>query len=81
MSQLSKSTRIMNPSTRIINLSSPPPPLETKDHARILVNNFLQDNSTWALDSIYSYCLKYYADYGVTKQLLASCIHSYIMGK
>jgi hypothetical protein len=65
-------------SDRIIVLSSPPPQLESKDHAKILVTNFIRSNDDWPLDSIFSYCLHQYSDFKVTPFLISECIREYI---
>ena len=50
-------------------------------HAQTLVSNFLHSNPNWAIDSLVKYLLSQYSDFGVTKEIIATEIHAYIMEK
>ena len=50
-------------------------------HANILVHNFLRENSNWAIDSLVTYLMRQYAEFGVTKEIVAHEIKSYIIEK
>ena len=50
-------------------------------HAYILASNFIRENETWAISSAYDYCLKYYGEFGLTKQIFALAMHDYILLK
>lgn len=57
-------------------------PAPIKDsHAYILISNFIRENPTWAIQSAYDYCLKYYREFGATKAIFAAALHAYIMSK
>ena len=70
LSKLQLSNSFMN--TTIVNQENVP---------YNLISNFLSNNPNWSLDSLYTYCLATYADYGVTRDIIASCVHNYIMAK
>ena len=70
----------MSPST--MNRKS----LESKNpagdsHAYILASNFIRENDTWAIKSAMDYCLKYYSEFGLTKEIFALAMHDYILSK
>lgn len=46
-----------------------------------LVLNFLRTNANWSIDSLVRYCMSQYADFGVTPQIIASAIKTYINEK
>lgn len=75
----------MSPSTMNrtpIKLSSPADKTSMKDsHAYILASNFIRENETWAISSAYDYCLKYYGEFGLTKEIFALAMHDYILLK
>jgi hypothetical protein len=50
-------------------------------HADTLVYNFLRENPNWAIDSLVSYLLATYSDYGISREIIASQIKMYIMTK
>jgi hypothetical protein len=52
-----------------------------ENHGYILTSNFLRSNSTWAIDSLYDYCMKYYGPFGLTQSLFSECVREYIMSK
>lgn len=76
LSRLSKSPSSMNPSSHKNIYDG-----NEIDNANILVYNFLRSNPNWAIDSLVSYLLKTYVDYGVTRKIIASQIHNYILSK
>ena len=57
------------------------PDVDVNSHAYILISNFIRENTTWAISSAYDYCLKYYREFGATKEIFASALHAYIMSK
>ena len=50
-------------------------------YARILILNFIKQNSTWSIDSAYDYCMKYYKDHGATPRIFVECVSKYILGE
>lgn len=50
-------------------------------NADILVYNFLRENPNWAIDSLVKYLLSTYSDYGISREIIANQIKSYIMEK
>lgn len=60
-----------------LEISLPDP--KQMSHGEILVHNFIRQNPTWAISSLIDYCLRYYADFGVTKRIIAKQMHDYIM--
>ena len=50
-------------------------------NANTLVYNFLRENPNWAIDSLVSYCLSQYSDFGVTKEIISDQIKIYILEK
>jgi hypothetical protein len=50
-------------------------------HADTLVYNFLRENPNWAIDSLVSYLMATYSDYGISREIIASQIKMYIMTK
>ena len=74
----------MSPSTmnKTIKLSGNVDKTSVSDsHAYILASNFIRENETWAISSAYDYCLKYYAEFGLTKEIFALAMHDYILSK
>ena len=57
------------------------PDVDANSHAYILISNFIRENPTWAISSAYDYCLKYYKEFGATKEIFAAALHAYIMSK
>jgi hypothetical protein len=55
--------------------------IDPTSDAYILISNFIRENPTWALSSAYAYCLKYYAEFGATKEIFGAALHSYILSK
>ena len=50
-------------------------------NADILVYNFLRENPNWAIDSLVSYLLATYSDYGISREIISNQIKAYIMQK
>lgn len=50
-------------------------------HADTLVYNFLRENPNWAIDSLVSYLLATYSDYGISREIISNQIKAYIMEK
>lgn len=88
-SKILKSPSTMNrtsASTPISQLSIKPngikfPEIDPTSNAYILISNFIRENPTWAISSAYDYCLKYYSDFGATKEIFGAALHSYILSK
>lgn len=79
-SKILKSPSTMNP--KVIKLSGKVDKTSISDsHAYILASNFIRENETWAIKSAMDYCLKYYAEFGLTKEILALAISDYILSK
>ena len=57
------------------------PDVDANSHAYILISNFIRENPTWAIQAAYDYCLKYYREFGATKEIFAAALHAYIMSK
>lgn len=54
------------------------PPIE---NGYILITNFLDQNPNWAIDSLVTYLLHTYSDYGVTREMICKAIRNYIMSR
>jgi len=91
-SNLLKSPSTMNPKSKQkssldyvsqdqIDKAFPPPQNIKNSHAYILASNFIRENETWAIKSAYDYCLKYYSEFGLTKEIFALAVSDYIMSK
>ena len=79
-----KSKLQMSPSTMNtpIKLKSPVSKVSIKDsHAYILASNFIRENETWAIKSATEYCLKYYSEFGLTKEIFALAVSDYVLSK
>jgi hypothetical protein len=79
ISKLRKAPSSMNPRiklSKIIDKTS-----MRDSHAHILTSNFLRENSSWSIDSAYNYCMQYYAEFGITKEIFASALNAYILEK
>jgi hypothetical protein len=50
-------------------------------HGDTLVYNFIRQNANWSIDSIVNYCLQFYSEFGVDKQMIAKHMKSYILEK
>lgn len=50
-------------------------------HAEVLIYNFLRENPNWSLDSLYTYCMNQYSEFGVTKSTIANQVKLYINEK
>ena len=64
-------SRLRRSSTRSASISN----------ADILVYNFLRENPNWAIDSLVSYLLATYSDYGISREIISNQIKAYIMQK
>ena len=73
--KLAMSPSTMNPKSPHLTIVS------VEDRAFILISNFIRENPTWAIQSAYDYCLKYYREFGATKEIFAAALHAYIMSK
>ena len=66
----------------LVKLKSNVSTVTMKDsHAYILASNFIRQNDTWAIRSAYDYCLKYYAEFGLTKEIFALAVSDYVLSK
>jgi hypothetical protein len=72
ISKLRKSPSTMNPKSHATTY---------EPHAKTLVSNFLSSNPNWSLDSLYDYCMRQYADYGVSNSIISQCVKEYIEAK
>ena len=83
MNRTNKSVSTSTSNTvEIIKLSGPVSTVTMKDsHAYILASNFIRQNDTWAIRSAYDYCLKYYAEFGLTKEIFARAVSDYVLSK
>lgn len=79
--KLNVSPSTMNPKSQSIKLSGKSVEVPTGSHAYILISNFIRENPTWAISSAYDYCLKYYREFGASKEIFAAALHAYIMSK
>lgn len=52
-----------------------------KDYAYILTLNLVTQNPTWALDSLFNYAMRQYADYGITPRIFSKAVKTYIDSK
>jgi hypothetical protein len=43
-----------------------------------LVLNFLRSNPNWSIDSLVTYCLRQYSDFGVNRSIISQAITTYI---
>jgi hypothetical protein len=76
ISKLSKSPSTMNrKSMKTIDT------LLSEEHAITLARNFLHQNPNWAIDSLVSYLMTQYADFGMTKEIISNQIKAYIMSR
>lgn len=53
---------------------------DTKD-AYTLTKQFLSENPTWAIDSLITYIMREYAQYGVTYKIISECLYDYVMDR
>lgn len=91
ISRLRKSPSQMNPNSQshsqLLDLPSHSqlaqisPELGKQIYAKTLISNFLSSNPNWSLDSLYDYCMRQYADYGVSNSIIAECVKEYIEAK
>ena len=68
-------------SRNISHLKRSSPKTLPESDANILVRNFLRSNPNWAIDSLVSYLLSTYSDFGITKTIISDEIKSYILEK
>ena len=52
-----------------------------ESNAYVLAINFLNQNPNWAIDSLVSYLLATYSDYGMNREVISQAIKTYIMDK
>lgn len=93
ISRLHKSPSTMNPihkfpanvatisNVRISTNGNKFPNVDISSNAYLLISHFIRENPTWAISSAYDYCLKYYGEFGGTKEVFARALHDYIMSK
>ena len=81
-SKLNMSPSTMNRTSTTIKLSGNVDKQNVCDsHAYILASNFIRQNDTWAIRRAYDYCLKYYAEFGLTKEIFALAVSDYVLSK
>jgi len=59
--------------------SNPNPGRAPESNGNLIMRSFLRENPNWAIDSLVTYALREFKDYGISRKIIADEIKFYVM--